>query len=86
MNHIGDRKIDIKSCKDRDTSILGGGERLRWNLLALCVVILNQVLEEVHSLLGLDLIYFDQVLQKKERSRVQPGGEIQGVFKGFLVV
>lgn len=62
----------------------GGG--LRWNLLALCVVILNQVLEEVHSLLGLDLIYFDQVLQKKERGRVQPGGEIQGVFKGFLVV
>lgn len=50
------------------------------------MVILNQVLEEVHSLLGLDLIYFDQVLQKNERSRVQPGGEIQGVFKGFLVV
>lgn len=59
---------------------LGG---LRWYLLALCVVILNQVLEEVHSFLGLDLIYFDQVLQSKERCRVQPGVEIQGVFKGL---
>lgn len=62
----------------------GASSRLRWYLLALCVVILNQVLEEVHSLLGLDLIYFDQVLQREERSRVQPGVEIQGVFKGFL--
>lgn len=60
---------------------LGG---LRWYLLALCVVILNQVLEEVHSFLGLDLIYFDQVLQSKEKSRVQPVVEIQCVFKGFL--
>jgi len=48
---------------------LGG---LRGYLLALCVVILNQVLQEVHSFLGLDLIYFDQVLQEEERSRVQP--------------
>lgn len=75
-----------RAAKTETQAFWGGGERLRWNLLALCVVILNQVLEEVHSLLGLDLIYFDQVLQKKERSRVQPGGEIQGVFKGFLVV
>lgn len=61
-----------------------GSGGLRWYLLALCVVILNQVLEEVHSFLGLDLIYFDQVLQSKERCRVQPGVEIQGVFKGFF--
>lgn len=61
-----------------------GSGRLRWYLLALCVVILNQVLEEIHSFLGLDLIYFDQVLQSKERSRVQPGVEIQGVFEGFF--
>lgn len=57
---------------------------LGWYLLALCVVILYQVLEEVHSFLGLNLIYFDQVLQSKERSRVQPGVDIQGVFKGFF--
>lgn len=57
---------------------------LRRYLLALCVVILYQVLEEVHSFLGLNLIYFDQVLQSKERSRVQPGVDIQGVFKGFF--
>ena len=31
-------------------------------LLALCVVILDEVLEKVHSLLGLDLVDFDQVL------------------------
>ena len=42
-----------------------GSGGLRWYLLALSVVILNQVLEEVHSFLGLDLIYFDQVLQSK---------------------
>lgn len=48
------------------------------------MVILNQVLEEVHSFLGLDLIYFDQVLQSKERCRVQLGVEIQGVFIGFF--
>lgn len=70
------------STRELHTLRFGG---LRWYLLALCVVILNQVLEEVHSLLGLDLIYFDQVLQRKKRSRVQPGVEIQSVFKGFLV-
>lgn len=48
------------------------------------MVILNQVLEEVHSFLGLDLIYFDQVLQSKEKCRIQPGVEIQSVFKGFF--
>lgn len=51
-------------------------EGLRWYLLALCMVILYQVLEEVHSFLGLNLIYFDQVLQSKERSRVQYGDAI----------
>lgn len=64
-----------------DSGGVGGGG---WYLLALCVVILYQVLEEVHSFLGLNLIYFDQVLQSKERSRVQPGVDIQGVFKGFF--
>lgn len=57
--------------------------RLSWYLLALCVVILNQVLQEVHSFLGLDLIYFDQVLQAEERSRVQLGwnsGHVKRVF------
>ena len=49
---------------------------LRWYLLALCVVILDQVLEEVHPFLGLDLIDFDQVLQDKERCRVQQRVEI----------
>lgn len=48
------------------------------------MVILYQVLEEVHSFLGLDLIYFDQVLKSKQRNRVQPGVDIQGVFKGFF--
>lgn len=48
------------------------------------MVILNQVLEEVHSFLGLDLIYFDQVLQSKETSRVQPGVELQSGFKGLF--
>lgn len=43
-------------------------------LLALCVVILNQVLQEVHSFLGLDLIYFDQVLKAEEKSRVRIQG------------
>lgn len=38
------------------------------NLLALRVVILDQVLEEVHSLLGLNLVDFDQVLQGNDRS------------------
>lgn len=61
-------------------------EGLRWHLLALCVVILNQVLEEVHSFLGLDLVYFDQVLQEEERCRVQPRGEIQVMFIGFFMV
>lgn len=56
-------------------------EGLRWYLLALCVVILYQVLKEVHSFLGLNLIYFDQVLQSKENSRVQYRDAIQGVFK-----
>lgn len=64
--------------------ILWSSRGLRWYLLALCVVILNQVLEEVHSLLGLDLIYFDQVLQSKEMSKVQPGGEIKCVFNRFF--
>lgn len=59
---------------------LGG---LWWYLLALCVVILNQVLQEVHSFLGLDLIYFDQVLQKEERSGVRSGVKIQGMLKGY---
>lgn len=31
-------------------------------LLALCMIILNEVLQEVHSLLSLDLVHFDQVL------------------------
>lgn len=66
-----------------DSGGVGGGWG-GWYLLALCVVILYQVLEEVHSFLGLNLIYFDQVLQSKERSRVQPGVDIQGVFKGFF--
>lgn len=33
------------------------------------MVILYQVLEEVNTFLGLDLIYFDQVLQNKEELR-----------------
>lgn len=40
---------------------------LRRDLLALCVVILYQVLEEVHTFFGLDLVDFDQVLQNKEQ-------------------
>lgn len=59
-------------------------EGLRWYLLALCVVILYQVLKEVHSFLGLNLIYFDQVLQSKEKSRVLYRDAIQGVFKELL--
>lgn len=30
--------------------------------LALCMIILDEILEEIHSLLGLNLIHFDQVL------------------------
>lgn len=37
-------------------------------LLALCVIILNQVLEKVHSFLSFDLIHFDQVLKSKEKA------------------
>lgn len=48
------------------------------------MVILYQVLEEVYSFLGLDLIHFDQVLQSTERSRVQSGADTQGAFKGFF--
>lgn len=33
------------------------------------MIILYQVLEEVDAFLGLDLIYFDQVLQNKEERR-----------------
>lgn len=45
------------------------------NLLALRVVILDQVLEEVHSLLGLNLVDFDQVLRSKDRrAEVKQGG------------
>lgn len=33
------------------------------------MIILYQVLEEVDTFLGLDLIYFDQVLQNKEERR-----------------
>ena len=32
------------------------------HLLALCVVVFYEVLEQIDSLLGLDLIYFNQVL------------------------
>lgn len=55
------------------------GRGLRRHLLALCVVILNQVLQEVHSFLGLDLIYFDQVLQRrgKNRCRVQKQQKVE---------
>lgn len=35
------------------------------------MVILNQVLQEVHSFLGLDLIYFDQVLQKEKSAAIK---------------
>lgn len=78
-------KILLSGCDERD----GGASHiqargLRCYLLALCVVILNQVLEEVHSFLGLDLIHFDQVLQSKKMCRVQPGVKIRCVFKGFL--
>lgn len=40
------------------------------------MVILDQVLEEVHSLLGLNLVDFDQVLQSNDRrSEVKRGEE-----------
>lgn len=42
-------------------------ELFNGNLLALRVVILDQVLEQVHSLLGLNLVDFDQVLQSNDR-------------------
>lgn len=54
-------KSDIRSFKSHDR----GG--LRRDLLALCMVILYQVLEEVHTFFGLDLVDFDQVLQNKEQ-------------------
>lgn len=46
------------------------------------MVILNQVLQEVYSFLGLDLIYFDQILQREEQGSIR--GKIQGMVKGFL--
>lgn len=55
------KKSDIRSFKSHDR----GG--LRRDLLALCMVILYQVLEEVHTFFGLDLVDFDQVLQDKEQ-------------------
>lgn len=46
------------------------------HLLALRVVILDQVLEQVHSLLGLNLVDFDQVLQSDDRrAKVKCGEE-----------
>lgn len=49
------------------------------NLLALRVVILDQVLEEVHSLLGLNLVDFDQVLQSNDRRAEVKRGEEEDV-------
>lgn len=46
------------------------------------MVILNQVLQEVYSFLGLDLIYFDQILQREEQGSIR--GKIQSMAKGFL--
>lgn len=66
-------------------TLSGSGGGLGWYLLALRVVILNQVLEQVHSFLGLDLIYFDEVLQNKESCTAQPEVKSQGVFVFFLV-
>lgn len=40
-------------------------------LLALCMIILNEVLQEVHSLLSLYLIHFDQVLFKTKEEPVR---------------
>lgn len=46
-------------------------------LLALRVVILDQVLEEVHAFFGLDLVDFDQVLRKKQRGAACQGGTVR---------
>lgn len=52
------------------------------------MVILDQVLEEVHSLLGLNLVDFDQVLRSNERRAEVKRGEEEDAtpaerLKGF---
>lgn len=52
------------------------------------MVILDQVLEEVHSLLGLNLVDFDQVLRSDERRAEVKRGEEEDAtaaerLKGF---
>lgn len=55
------------------------------NLLALRVVILDQVLEQVHSLLGLNLVDFDQVLQGNDRRAEVKRGEERDVTPSLFL-
>lgn len=45
------------------------------------MVVLDQVLEEVHAFFGLDLVDFDQVLRNKEERRFRVG-QFGPILKG----
>lgn len=51
--------------------VLPGADNSRWqvtpHLLALCVIILYEVLQQVHALFGLDFINFDEILLEESR-------------------